>query len=74
MIAALYVQKDGCYYRWGVTPDSEITHMVSWCGNHVADGSDRARLGKKAASASPIEFRDILIGIAMTANKETPAR
>lgn len=49
---------------WGSTPDSQITHAVSWCGNRVWGGSSRPRVGKKAASATPTAFRDVLIGIA----------
>ena len=37
---------------------------VSWCGNHVKDGEDRERLGKKAANATPPAFRDLLLSIA----------
>jgi hypothetical protein len=50
--------------RWGVLADNASLALVSWCGNHVASGEVRPRLGKKAASASPVEFRDALIGIA----------
>jgi len=38
--------------------------LISWCGYHVADGEVRQRLGKKAASATPLAFRDLLISIA----------
>lgn len=54
--------------RWGSTPDSQITAAVSWCGNRTWAGSDRRRIGKAEASRSPIEFRDLLIGIAETAS------
>lgn len=43
--------------------------LVSWCGNHVASGEDRPRLSKKAASATPLEFRDVLIAMARSAVK-----
>jgi hypothetical protein len=38
--------------------------LVSWCGNHVKDGENRERLGKKAAAATPLPFRDLLLSIA----------
>ena len=66
--------------RWGFTPDTAapayVTDgggdmkrrkrraLVSWCGNHVKDGEDRKRLSKKAANATPLAFRDLLISIA----------
>jgi hypothetical protein len=49
--------------RWSSRPRA----LVSWCGNHVADGEVRPRLGKKAAAATPPAFRDILISIAQSA-------
>lgn len=53
--------------RWGADADNESTALISWCGNHVASGEIRERLGKKAASATPAEFRDQLISIARSA-------
>jgi hypothetical protein len=53
--------------RWGSTPDSKITHLVSWCGNHVASGEKRPRVGKALASATPHEFREVLIRMAQSA-------
>lgn len=65
--------------RWGKTPDNAVTAYVtdgggrikhgkrapvSWCGNKVKDGEKRKRLGGKAGSATPIEFRDVLIAMA----------
>lgn len=50
--------------RWGAVPDQQSQAPVSWCGNHVASGEDRPRLGKAAAAATPPEFRDELIGMA----------
>lgn len=47
--------------RWGSTPDSQRTHTVSWCRNRSDD--DRPRLGKKQASATPPEFRDLLLSM-----------
>jgi hypothetical protein len=43
--------------------------LVSWCGNHVKDGENRERLGKKAANATPPEFRDLLLSIARSAER-----
>ena len=51
--------------RWGYTTDKQLT-LVSWCGNRVSD-PDRPRLTKKQASATPLEFRDILLDIARSA-------
>lgn len=50
--------------RWGPTPDSETTALVSWCGNRVRSGESRPRVGKRKASATPIEFRDVLLRMA----------
>ncbi len=50
--------------RWGSIPDQRSLALVSWCGNRVASGEDRPRLGKKAASATPLEFREVLLSIA----------
>lgn len=50
--------------RWGVLADNASAALVSWCGNHVKSGESRPRLGKKAASATPIEFRDVLLSMA----------
>lgn len=67
--------------KWGQTPDSEITAMVSWCANHTKKfGHHRAskygeyavlrdRIGKKAAAATPELFRDLLIAIARGAKQ-----
>lgn len=41
----------------------ELLALVSWCGNHVASGEVRPRLGKRAAAATPVEFRDALLAI-----------
>lgn len=50
--------------RWGHNPDTKSEALVSWCGNHVKSGEVRPRVGKKAASATPKEFRDVLLAIA----------
>lgn len=38
--------------------------LVSWCGNHTRIDDDRPRLGKKAASATPLEFAEFLVSLA----------
>lgn len=53
--------------RWGATPDSQVAHPVSWCGNHVSSGERRPRVGKAAAASTPLEFRDVLLAMARTA-------
>ncbi len=52
--------------RWGTTPDGESEALVSWCGNNVKRNRNRPRLSSKEASATPIEFRDVLISIALS--------
>lgn len=41
--------------------------LVSWCGNRTKADEQRPRVGKRAASATPHEFRDILIAMARSA-------
>lgn len=55
---------------WGSSPDQKSTALVSWCGNRVKSGEKRPRVGKRAASATPLPFRDLLLGIARTARRE----
>lgn len=56
--------------RWGSESDTASKAWVSWCGNHTRGLGGRPRLGKKAASATPIEFRDLLLRIARSARHE----
>jgi len=58
--------------RWGHEPDQRSAAMVSWCGNHVASNERRPRVGKAAAAATPIEFRDVLLSIARSAEVRRP--
>ena len=70
---ATWLYAEGCELpslKWGHDPDQRSKALVSWCGNHTATGENRPRLGKKAASATPPEFRDILIAMARSARKE----
>jgi hypothetical protein len=50
--------------RWGSNLDRKSSALVSWCGNHTSAFERRPRVGKKAAAATPPEFRDVLLGIA----------
>jgi len=50
--------------RYGHNPDARSLASVSWCGNHISSGETRPRVGKAAAVATPIEFRDLLIAMA----------
>lgn len=53
--------------RWGSEPDAK-EGAVSWCGNRTRSGGEgRPRVGKKAASATPPAFREILIAMARSA-------
>lgn len=53
--------------RWGSVPDGESRALVSWCGNRTSRFDKRPRVGKDAASKTPIEFRDLLIAMARSA-------
>lgn len=57
--------------RWGSCPDSLPSALVSWCGNRVSSGKSRPRVGKAAASRTPVQFRDVLLGIARSARRAT---
>lgn len=59
--------------RWGHVPDTEVKALVSWCGNRVRSGESRPRVGKRAAEATPAEFRDVLIAMARSARAEKGA-
>jgi hypothetical protein len=53
--------------NWARIPDQESNALVSWCGNHVKSGESRPRVSKAAASRTPEPFRDLLLGIARSA-------
>ena len=55
------------YLEWGLLPDNKSGVLVSWCGNRVASGEKRPRVGKDAASRTPVAFRDVLLSIARSA-------
>jgi hypothetical protein len=48
--------------RWGSVPDCRGRAPVSWCRSNPSDS--RVRVEKRATSATPMEFRDLLIGMA----------
>jgi hypothetical protein len=50
--------------KWGSDPNQKSKALVSWCRNHVKSGEDRPRVGKKAASRTPLEFREQLMAMA----------
>ncbi len=51
--------------RWGIGHTG--THLVSWSTINVSKDDIRPRVGKRAAAATPIEFRDVLLEIARSA-------
>lgn len=57
--------------RWGRVADQKAWGLVSWCRNHSDD--PRPRLGKKQASRTPIEFRDVLLSMARYAQRRVAA-
>lgn len=56
--------------EWGSDPDQQSTALVSWCGNHVKSGEVRPRVGKRAASLTPLPFLEVLLGIARSAHRQ----
>lgn len=52
--------------KWGSELDVKSKALVSWCGNHVSSEERRPRLTKRAASATPSDFREALIAMAKT--------
>jgi hypothetical protein len=55
---------------WRMIPDQESKALVSWCGNHIASNEKRPRIGKRAASATPLAFRDVLLSIARSVPRD----
>ena len=58
--------------EWGSVPDASTEAIVSWCGNRVRSGESRPRVGKAAASKTPLAFRDILLAMARSAAIHAP--
>ncbi len=56
--------------RWGSSPNSKPTHLVGWLRNRSNPNDTRPRLGKKEASATPSEFKAVLITLANSAKRE----
>lgn len=54
--------------RWGHVADRDVKASVSWCGNRTWAGQDRPRVGRKQASATPIDFADVLVAMARSAS------
>lgn len=54
--------------KWGSSLDQKSDALVSWCGNKVSSNETRPRLSSREASATPKEFRDALLEIAISAN------
>lgn len=50
--------------QWGLMADCESTAAVSWCGNTTHVHDKRPRLSRKAASATPPEFVEVLLAMA----------
>ncbi len=53
--------------KWGKATGRAL---VSWMNNHGTQHDRRPRISKKAASATPIEFRDILLSIARSVPRD----
>lgn len=65
---------------WGVASRKDLAEgrksgsaLISYAANHVSEWEDRPRLSKREASATPVAFRDLLIGIAESVWKERDA-
>lgn len=56
---------------WGSSADVTGHALVSWCGNHTNSFDKRPRVGKAAASATPIEFAKVLVSIARSSSMVT---
>lgn len=51
--------------KWGSVNDADTKSAVSWCGNKTKSGGEhRPKVGKRRASETPAEFREILIAMA----------
>lgn len=58
--------------RWGSVADGGTEGAVSWCGNKTNGlGGARPRMNKKETSATPPEFREVLISTARSASRKS---
>ncbi len=56
--------------RWGGHRSSRAAALVSWCANRKSlEMDDRPRVGKKQASKTPLEFRDVLLNMARSVRR-----
>jgi hypothetical protein len=55
--------------KWGYKRDSEGHALVSWRGNHTSFWDRRDLVGKRQASLTPDEFREVLLDLARSATK-----
>lgn len=55
---------------WRTLADGESTALVSWCGNHTSKFDRRPRVGKRIAAKTPPAFREVLLGIARSVNRD----
>ena len=55
---------------WRTLADHESTAPVSWCGNHTSKFDRRPRVGKRIAAKTPPAFREVLLGIARSVNRD----
>lgn len=60
--------------RWGRDMSTEPRALVSWCANRTKADDTRPRVGKAAASATPPEFREVLLDMARSALREKTVR
>lgn len=60
--------------RWGSVADQRSAALVSWCGNHVASGERRPRVGKAAAARTPEPFRTALLALARSVHEPATNR
>jgi hypothetical protein len=56
--------------EWQSLPDRASSALVSWCGNHTSKFEKRPRVGKAVASRTPEAFRDLLLSIAASVDKD----
>jgi hypothetical protein len=62
-------KKDLPELKWGCVSANEAKVLVSWCKNRVKSTDSRKRISKKAASKTPIEFRNMLLDLVKKVNQ-----